>query len=193
MKLTVQIFALVLLTAAMWYQSALPEVIYPEVAPVKWGTIEGFEVNDIGPSENEKSGLPRDTVISKSRYSDGAGQVFVATAVLSGRERCSIHRPELCLPTQGFLMSDPHTVSVDGVDWRFIVLEKEGCRSFLAYTFYNTSGFRTCSHIRRIFSDIWDRSVHGRINRWTMITVHGPEQSETDLTAFLKKLEGARR
>jgi hypothetical protein len=31
---------------------------------------------------------------------------------------------------------------------------------------------RTASHTRRIFADTWDRTVHNRIDRWVMVTVH---------------------
>ena len=47
-----------------------------------------------------------------------------------------------------------------------------GLPGTMAYTFFNQDGLRTASHLRRIFADVWDRSIHNRIDRWVMVTVH---------------------
>ncbi len=41
----------------------------------------------------------------------------------------------------------------------------------------------SCSHVQRILTDVWDRSVHNRINRWVMIalSVSSGLQSEEDI------------
>ena len=58
-----------------------------------------------------------------------------------------------------------------------------------AYTFFNQDGYRTSSHLRRIFRDVWDRSIRGRIDRWVMLTVYTSVSDETRLAAFLGKLK----
>jgi hypothetical protein len=51
----------------------------------------------------------------------------------------------------------------------------------------------SCSHMERIWLDVWDRSIHNRINRWVMVAVNvasglaTPEQVEA-FEAFLSEL-----
>ena len=98
---------------------------------------------------------------------------FLVSAVIGGASKNSIHRPELCMPAQGNIMSDPRTFTVAGRPFRAIHLEGGGMSpTVLAYTFFNQAGVHTASHLRRIFLDTWDRSVHNRIDRWVMVTVH---------------------
>jgi hypothetical protein len=47
---------------------------------------------------------------------------------------------------------------------------------------------RTSSHVRRIFADVWDRSVLGRIDRWVMVTVFSLSNKSDDMEGFLSKL-----
>ncbi len=58
-----------------------------------------------------------------------------------------------------------------------------------AYTFFNQDGYRTSSHLRRIFRDVWDRSMRGRIDRWVMLTVHSSVSDGAHLAAFLCELK----
>ena len=131
-----------------------------------------------GRSLGENTVLPRDTTILKRVYRSDWGVQFLVSAVISGAGKSSIHRPELCLPAQGFLMSKPtdfevatdgsasrpyHAIRIDSPQWP---------PALLAYTFFNQEGVHTASHLRRIFLDTWDRSVHNRIDRWVMVTVH---------------------
>ena len=126
-----------------------------------------------GRSLGENTILPKDTVILKHVYRSYFDQQFLVSAVISGAGKSSIHRPELCLPAQGFLMSNPADFDVAGRPYHAIQLNgPQRPPALLAYTFFNQAGVRTASHLRRIFLDTWDRSVHNRIDRWVMITVH---------------------
>ena len=85
------------------------------------------------------------------------------------------------MPAQGNMMSDPRTFTVAGRPFRAIHLEGLGMSpTVLAYTFFNQAGVRTAAHTHRILVDTWDRSVHNRIDRWVMVTVHAstPYDSE---------------
>lgn len=126
-----------------------------------------------GRSLGENTVLPKDTTILKRVYRSYWGQQFLVSAVISGTGKSSIHRPELCLPAQGFLMSNPTDFDVAGRPFHAVQIRGPQQRpALLAYTFFNQAGVRTASHLRRIFLDTWDRSVHNRIDRWVMVTVH---------------------
>ena len=126
-----------------------------------------------GRSLGENTVLPRDTRIVKRVYRSGWGTQFIVSAVISGAGKSSIHRPELCMPAQGFLMSDPADFKVGERPYHAIRLNGPASPpATLAYTFFNQAGVHTASHLRRILVDTWDRSVLCRIDRWVMVTVH---------------------
>lgn len=151
-------------------------------------------------SLGENTVLPRDTKIVKRVYRSSWGTQFLVSAVIGGVNKSSIHRPELCLPAQGFLMSDPSDFEVDGRPYHAIQINsRANPPATLAYTFFNQAGVRTSSHMRRIFMDTWDRSVLCRIDRWVMVTVHVSAPSgfavsrphdRLELERFLRSLEG---
>jgi len=123
-------------------------------------------------SLGENTILPRDTTILKRVYTSGGGMQFLVSAVISGKGKSSIHRPELCLPAQGAQMSNPMDFDVAGRPFHAIQVNVQSAPpSQLVYTFFNQKGVHTASHLRRIFLDTWDRSVHSCIDRWVMVTV----------------------
>ena len=115
---------------------------------------------------------------------------FSSEVLDGGKSKSSIHRPELCLPAQGLRMERPRTRSVAGRDWRFIDLASKDSPTFgFAYTFFNQEGFKTASHVSRIFRDVVDRSVLNRIDRWAMVTVNASRSDDIGLSYLLSRLE----
>ena len=187
--LTIPAIATVLMCAAMWFQSLTPEPSVAEAPAVEIRDIPGFSVTELEPGEAELTVLPADTRFIKRLYTAPNGLWFQVTAVIGGSSKSSIHRPELCLPAQGFQMVRPRDVSVCGLDWRVMSLERNYSSPLgFAYTFFNQTGFRTSSHTGRIFRDVWDRSVLNRIDRWVMITVNAATDDDTVVKAFLEEL-----
>ena len=181
----------VLTVFCMIAQSRTPEVTVCEAPRIVLGEIPGFGSEELQPSESEINILPKDTNFVKRRYFNAAGDWYLVTAVIGGTSKMSIHRPELCLPSQGFLMTDPRTVDAGGFSWRFITLARGGRAEMgFAYTFFNQERFRTPSHVRRIFRDVWDRSVHNRIDRWVMISVNSSRCDDASLSEFLAVIGG---
>jgi len=179
----------------MFLHGSNPAPTVAEAPRVSLPELPGFTFEAQPVSEAEQTVLPKDTKIEKRLYTGDDGNWFLVTVVVGGQHKGSIHRPELCLPAQGFLMTDPRTVEVDGWRWRFITLEGGVGRPSIgfAYTFFNQYGFRTASHVSRIFRDVWDRSVHNRIDRWVMVTVNGSRFDDAGLRAFLNRLKGELR
>lgn len=178
--------AVFLVVPLMLHQASTPEVVVAEAPEVSLGEIEGFTSEELAPSEAEMTVLPKDTVILKRRYEDVAGNWMVVTAVVGGKSKSSIHRPELCLPAQGFAMVNPRTVKSGGRDWRCIdLMAKDSPTCRFAYTFFNQEGYSTASHVARIFRDIVDRSVLNRIDRWVMVTVHSSPMGDVRFLSLL--------
>ncbi len=117
--------------------------------------------------------LPSDTQFLRRLYRVSSGAEFLVSAIIGGQTKSSIHRPELCLPAQGYLMSRPADMAVGGRPFHVVEIQAPGgLPGTMAYTFFNQDGVRTASHVRRIMTDVWDRSFHNRIDRWVMVTVH---------------------
>ena len=183
--------AVVLVGAMAFYQTRTVEPVYCAAPDVVFAEIPGFASERSGISEAERQGLPPDTEVVKCRYESPGGDWYQVTAVIGGRSRDSIHRPERCLPAQGFQMMSPRNRDVGGVGWHLVELARREASSMgFAYTFFNQDGYSTGSHFRRIFHDVWNRSVRGRIDRWVMLTVFSSVSDETRFTAFLDKLKG---
>lgn len=193
--LLIPVLCLALLVPAMCFQSMTPEPLVCEAPAVHLGELPGFVSEEKPISEAEKTVLPGDTRIEKRLYTEPSGHWYLVSLVVGGKHKGSIHRPELCLPAQGFLMTEPRTVEARGGAWRVISLDGGPGRPKLgfAYTFFNQDGFRTASHVRRILRDVWDRSFHNRIDRWVMVTVNSSRWDDFGMLRFVSRLmEGMR-
>ena len=150
----------------------------------------------------EATVLPSDTRIFKRLYHAGRGVEFLVTAVVGGRTKSSLHRPEVCMPAQGFSMLMSGNVEMGGRPFHLLrLMPKHGHPFTLAYTFFNQAGTRTSRHMQRIVTDIWDRAVHNRIDRWVTVaatapqgedgfsTEHAPDRAA--LESFLSRLSEA--
>ena len=153
-------------------------------------------------SLGEQSNLPADTTILKRTYrSVRGGESYAVSIVVSGKSRKSIHRPELCLPSQGFIMLNTGTypLHVPGgkprqtriiqaqhssavydyamsrdklLDVYTVQAPPSIIQKFsLAYWFVSRERERA-SHAGRILTDMLDRSFHNRINRWAMVSIY---------------------
>jgi len=129
-------------------------------------------------SLGEKTLLPADTLILKRIYKASDGLTYSVSVVLSGKSRASIHRAEMCLPAQGFVMLSAdtralHTPSGRPKTVRVIQAQRSFSNNRFSLVYWFASRDRECSsHYKRIWYDIWDRSIHNRINRWAMIAVN---------------------
>lgn len=183
------VVAAVVVVATMVWQGRESEPVMCEAPSVRLGELAGFESESVPPSESELHTLPSDTIIDKRVYRADDGSWYSVSLIIGGRSKSSIHRPELCLPSQGFQMTAPRDVEIAGVDWHMLTLARRDAPQLaFAYTFFNQDGFRTASHVLRIFRDVWDRSVNGRIDRWAMVTVNGYPADQVRTKAFLARL-----
>lgn len=136
----------------------------------------------------ERQVLAGDTEFARKVYTNGAGDIIFASIVLSGHDpENSIHRPERCLPAQGWTVVDSRIVSIPSGEANTQPLEVTrlrntrqmplGDRVISRYNlnYYWFVGFHhvTASHFRRTFLDIQDRVLKGYNQRWAYLTVAG--------------------
>ncbi|MFV1993787.1 MAG: exosortase-associated EpsI family protein [Verrucomicrobiales bacterium] len=82
-------------------------------------------------SEAEKKILPADTEFAKMVYLDDGGpaESLFTSIVLSASERRSLHRPEVCLPAQGWTINSSQVVPVEMDGGRDLRVTKLGLSS----------------------------------------------------------------
>ncbi len=142
-------------------------------------------------SIDERRILPDDTMILKKMYAHPEGQNVTASIVLSGADRSSIHRPQLCLVGQGqeIVREWTHTVEMDGRGpLKVVVLDmlRRGHtpdgrpfeHSFYYAYWFVGKGRETHSHVMRMFWMAADRIFFNVAHRWAYISVSGARDSQ---------------
>jgi len=131
----------------------------------------------------ERDILPPDTGFSRKTYlqlSDPRRQVFVSI-VLSGRDRTSIHRPELCLVGQGWTIdgsfvhpfADPRGAGFQATVLRVrretaTAAGRVQVPELVSYWFVGGDTI-VATHLERVVRDAWLRVAHGRSDRWAYV------------------------
>lgn len=137
--------------------------------------------------------LPNDTVLHKKKYFHPAGRTIYASIVLSGRERTSIHRPEVCLKGQGNDFEDRPLVDIpledrDPLRVRVIEMARKirapngdvvHYPSYYAYWF-SGKGRETPYHVQRMVWMGTDRLFRNVAHRWAYISVSGLREAESE-------------
>src|ERR1700730_11593274 len=136
-------------------------------------------------TQRERQVLAGDTEFARKRYTNGTGDAIFASIVLSGHDLDnSIHRPERCLPAQGWTITDSRQldVSISGGQKLKVtrlrnvapVTAQNGkIISVYNLNYYWFVGYHhlTASHLERTFLDIQDRILRGYNQRWAYVTV----------------------
>ncbi len=167
---------------------------------------------DLAISEKERLTLGPETEFARKGYTNGRGDEIHASIVLAGQDmNTGIHRPERCLPAQGWTVTNNSSRAIVVPD--FGVLETTRLRNLksvsdtngnpvsvynLDYYWFVGSSDVTGSHYERTWIDIRDRLFRGYNQRWAYVTVdaiiqHGPlARPEKELDAmmqdFIRKL-----
>jgi EpsI family protein len=136
-------------------------------------------------SERERLILADDTDFARKVYANGFGDEIFVSIVLSGQDlHNSIHRPELCLPAQGWsIASSSKTVVPLRDNERLRTTRLYNVRNVqigtaetakvysLNYYWFIGAENITPSHFERTYIDIRDRLLKGRDQRWAYVTV----------------------
>ena len=142
---------------------------------------------------DEKQLLPPDTQLLRKVYQDAQRRAIFATIVLSGSERASIHRPQICLEGQGNVIVHDETLNVplagrgplevmvlDLLEGRQMAGDDRASKaSYFAYWFVG-KGRETPYHMQRMLWMATDRIFHNVSHRWAYISVSGLREEDSD-------------
>ena len=130
--------------------------------------------------------LPLDTTYISRRYQNKhTGQLLSLSIVTAGKDRRSIHRPERCIQTQGYLMKDrrPIAIKLDNSNHKSIRVmrlkmestqidpktgEKRSNKMIVFYWFMSINRI-TESNLRLMGYWAWDRLILGLNYRWSYV------------------------
>lgn len=162
-------------------------------------------------SMGERQLLPKDTVLAKKMYVHPSGARLFVSLVLSGKERVSIHRPEVCLVGQGHDIVESTVLSVpreNDEPLDIMMLEtlrpfenrdgtKDFHESFYAYWFVGKDR-ETPYHVQRMWWMASDRVLRNVSHRWAYLSVGGTRLHENDnhhelVRSFVKDFDPAMR
>jgi hypothetical protein len=138
-------------------------------------------------SESERVILPSDTEFAKKLYSNGRGLDINCQIVLAGSEKRSIHRPEICLPGQGWTVKSGQVVPVSlangkKLDVMKLVIarpvtlnngQQKELTSLFLYWFVGKDT-TTPHHMVRVLRTNLDMLLHNTNHRWAYVIVSSP-------------------
>lgn len=152
----------------------------PTLVGPYWGTTEPV-------SPSELALLPGDTEFAKKIYQDLSGNSLTAQIVLSGGEKRSIHRPEVCLPGQGWSVQTGEVVPVTLANGHVLEVmkltlvrqidvapgDRRNLKSYFLYWFVGKDT-TTPHHWVRLAKTNWDMVVKKLQHRWAYVIVTAP-------------------
>jgi hypothetical protein len=152
--------------------------------------------------------LAKDTQFARKIYRSPDGDQIFVSIVLSGDDMASsIHRPERCLPAQGYNLRSSakeaipvgNSQSLDTTllkSVRLVVDDAGNERLMTNLNYYWFIGYNhlTPSHLQRTLWDMRDRLLFGYDQRWAYVTVTGnvteglarPNRSEADTAKVIE-------
>ena len=165
--------------------------------------------DDAEVTQKERDTLAKDTQFARKIYTGPERDRIFVSIVLSGDDMTnSIHRPERCLPAQGWNVrsSSKRTIRVPGGKALQVtklknmqVIETPDKRRFTLnnLNYYWFIGYRdmTASHLARTGIDLRDRILGGYNQRWAYITIAAnvtqgiwrPERTEEETAEMIEK------
>jgi EpsI family protein len=164
--------------------------------------------DDAAITQRELEVLAKDTQFARKVYTSPEGDTISVSIVLSGDDMTtSIHRPERCLPAQGWSLQDTSQRAITLANSAVLkttrlsnvreVTNRDNQRFLLPnLTYYWFVGHdeTTPSHFVRTMIDLKDRILRGYNQRWAYVTVAAtitqgiarPEHTEAETDAMIE-------
>src|SRR5579864_3522781 len=134
-------------------------------------------------SQGEKESLGPDTQFVRKLYTNGKGDQIFVSLVFSGPDMStSIHRPERCLPAQGWTVVNTNIVTIPLTQGKLAATRLRNLRVFhqentainvysVDYYWFVGRADQTPSHFERSWIDIRDRVLKGENQQWAYVMV----------------------
>jgi exosortase len=121
--------------------------------------------------------LPADTRIVSRTYGRAPDRSYSVTVVFAGEDRRSIHRPDHCLPSQGYSIERTRRqrLVLEGgtsLDVAILTARRAGTEQRIGFVYWFTGGgHETASHPARHFWMATDRLFRNTASRWAYVSI----------------------
>jgi EpsI family protein len=176
------------------------EKLNPQTVPETFG---GWQGKDVPVGEIEKKFLPEDTLFVKRFFQKPSLGIVYLVVVFTGKDRRSIHRPEVCYPSQGWSINDTRTellpvdhpiknLNVTRLDIAFG--KKDFSQQEIVFYWFMGNDRVTHLHWKRVFLMGFDRCVYGKNHQWSFFRVStavgtgGVKSAENVIRSFVSDL-----
>jgi len=197
----------VMILGAMFVIGKTVNVHQEPIAGVKMELPEqilGWQGHPAKVAQIEREILGEDTEFARKLYISPDGRMgFYLSIVLSGKDRTSIHPPEMCLRGQGWLPQTADTVTVRVAEPKPYILDvmklessaqgnpKAGTvqnQKLLYLYWFVGSDLTTPFKNDMTFRESWDRIVHGKSHRWAYVALYAivPPGEESSTLRLMK-------
>jgi hypothetical protein len=153
--------------------------------PLSLGDYQGREFDM---TADEKNLLDEGVRLARNVYASAAGRQIMATVILSGFEKRSLHRPEVCLPNQGWTVTDRTQIPLQMKDGREINIMmmrifrdaepqpgvKVRTRAINFYWYIGSDGTSCADHYEHVFLSYYDAVFRNIQHRWAMASIYVP-------------------
>jgi Protein of unknown function (DUF3485) len=150
-------------------------------------SVQGFWGANQEVSESERVILPKDTEFAKKLYTDESGKNIKCQIVLAGAEKRSIHRPEICLPAQGWTLQTGEVIPIGLANGKTLEVMKlviskrialadgkqRELTSLFLYWFVGKESTTPYNLVRVLRTNL-DMLLHNTNHRWAYVIVSAP-------------------
>jgi hypothetical protein len=150
-------------------------------------SVQGFWGANQEVSESERVILPKDTEFAKKLYIGEAGENINCQIVLAGAEKRSIHRPEICLPAQGWTLQTGEVIPITLASGKKLEVMKlviskrialadgkqRELTSLFLYWFVGKESTTPYNLVRVLRTNL-DMLLHNTNHRWAYVIVSAP-------------------
>ena len=153
--------------------------------PLSLGDYQGREYDM---TAQEKNLLDEGVKLVRNLYSSSTGRQIMTTVILSGFVKRSLHRPEVCLPNQGWTVTDRTPLTLRLADGREVTMMmmrifrdaepqpgvRIRTRAVNFYWYIGSDGTACADHYEHVFLSYFDSTFRNIQHRWAMASIFVP-------------------
>ncbi len=162
-----------------------------EALPLRIGNFQGWQGEA---DQRELNMLAEDVKIMRNYYILGGGANAMCSVVLSGAERRSLHRPEVCLPAQGWNVIDKSVTTLHSEDNRDVDVmlvrmlrdfagpdgKARRVRALNVFFYVGSEGVTTPDYYDHVYKSYLHSLTRNINHRWALVSFYMPF-SETEV------------
>lgn len=162
--------------------------------------VEGFTSEEVPMQARERQLLDENVRIGRRFYMGRAGdRAVLASVVLSGAAKRSLHEPQVCLPGQGWVISSSVPVEIDcgpsvPVQATLLTMHRDSqnregrlvrTRALNIYWYQGAGGVTASSYDDHVFKSYRDALLDGVDHRWALMSFFAPMKEQPALVGGL--------